>query len=260
MKIELINGEYHIVLNKDEKILLTPSEREEDKNKQEIAITTDGNKINMSGNDELFGTIDRGTLSNMEIIELCDIWGQYFLDAYSALIDTITLKDLSDDYIVELKVERKYTDNKATGKRITLGLRMKPELCDIFNEEYEGAILELDDVNDDIFRYIFAVVVDNYLNMSYGPTIINDYSFVIDSTISPVRANLKAVNEFGDNYKVIVTNLIVNHNLGIIPDNLFKYLEKNISDQVIKNYLLNKSIEKTKLLYEELNIKRNEKK
>ena len=245
MKFEKIDGVQYVVLEKNDKICVTtPDELE----KKQIEIKNRDNELEISGNSSIVSSI-RGegmlekvyiprVVSSNEIIEKCDKWIEMFKQVH----DTFKKMVLTEEYrkqnvVMDLCFANflSLSDSNVKGRSINLDLKQYGTILK------EGVTVSIDEMNEDIYAYLAASVLDYYLSQNYGNKEIDliDFNGILYSnekrergTTVPMIAMLSSLIESPDYYK-IVASIIGNHNVGESSEQIIDNLKNRISNQQI---------------------------
>ena len=248
MNIVKKDGVQCIVLEEGEKIYITTPNKV---NQSKIEIKGEGEKLDISGNSSIVNAI-RGegmlekvcispvVLSSEEIIKKCDLW----LDMFKQVHDAFKKLVLTDKYReqqvrMELYFSNffSYIDKDDKGKTIDLVLKRNDTILK------EGVTIAIDEVNGEVYSYLAASVLDYYVSQNLKGQQIDmmDYNSILYSnekhkqgTPVPMHANLRSLTE-SPKYRKIVTNILINHNLGESSEQLIANLRNGISNQQISD-------------------------
>ncbi len=247
MKFEKIDGVQYIVLEENDKISITIPDQLRQK---QIEIRSDDEGLEICGNSSIVSSI-RGegmlekvyippVVSSEEIIKKCDKW----LEMFRQVHDVFKKKVLTDRYrrqnvYMELSfpIFASFAEDNVKGRAIDLDLKQHGRSIS------EGVTISIDEANDDVYAYLFANVLDYYVSQNLrGQQIdlmdFNNilYSNVVNERCTPVPmfAGLSSLTESSE-YWNIVTNILINHNLGESSEQLIANLRKRISNQQISD-------------------------
>ena len=245
MKFEKIDGVQYIVLDKNEEVYVTKSEK---KNERQIKIKNNDDGLEISGNSSIVSSI-RGegmlekvyiqpVLSSDEIIEKCDKW----LDMFKQVHDIFKKLVLKDEYrkqhiVMELSFPTFFslTDSNVRGRCINLDLKQYATIIK------EGVTISIDESNEDVYSYLVANVLDYYVSQNLKDQKIDlmDFNSVLYSneknergTTVPMLALLGSLTESSEYYK-IVASILCNNNVGESSEQLIANLKNRISSQQI---------------------------
>lgn len=245
MRFEKIDGVQYIVLQKNDEICITTYDELEQK---QIEIKSNDEGLEISGNSSIVSSI-RGegmlekvyippVLSSEEIIEKCDKW----LDMFKQVHDAFKNLVLKDEYrkqhiIMELSFPTffSFTDSNVKGRSIDLNLKQYNTILK------EGVTISLDYVNEDIYAYLVANVLDYYVSQNLGDEQIDliDFNSVLYSnerynrgTTTSMLAELSSLTKSPE-YNKIVISILGNHNVGESSEQLIANLKNRINNQQI---------------------------
>ena len=191
----------------------------------------------------------------------CEEWFSQFMEIHNKLKEIALSDEGKEERLHASLCLYQLCDSetfKPTGKCMDLSL------CNGYsgNTLITVATLVLDDENDDVFKYLFAKVVDYYLAVNYANTKISlfgdeyatgtlysnekEKDIYGERMISPTNANLYTVLNNDHDYRKIFEKLVDFHNVGM-PSNFYIDKIRNDFPEVITicDDLLKDSIEKT---------------
>lgn len=263
MKFEKIDGEQFIILEDNDKVCLTTSGK---LGKNSITITENKDKINLFGDSALVNSI-RGkgmlekvyippVISSEDIISKCDKW----LEMFKQVHDVFRKLVLSEKYrkqniTMELSFTQFFfwTDSNIKGNSINLDLKQYGNIIQ------EGVTISVDEINTDIYAYLMANVLDDYISKNYNDTQIDyldiDWNHTLYSNTDtprgqtiPMLSTLSTLYDSVD-YSKIVTSLLGCHNLGVPVDQIISNLRNRITSQQLSERI-DKSIDYSSRQYE----------
>ena len=129
-------------------------------------------------------------------------------------------------------------DSNNKGKCITLDLERMGTVIQ------EGVDVSIRDVNDDVYAYLFASVLDYYVSQNFVNTKIDikDYNGMLYSNKKrerrlsvPMLANLCNFNNDPVYWKII-DSILCNHNVGKTSEQLINNLKNKIFNQQIDDF------------------------
>lgn len=193
----------------------------------------------------------------------CERWISEYLESHNTLKEIAKSPNgIFDKAQVILKLNTLYelgkpvTNGKSHISQLNISLYKNSTPCIV------GSILNLDNFNEEEFKYIFAWVFDYFVTDIYGADKINEIDFYStwilysneprttifgDRIVPSAVADLRAIQGFGDDYKEIVSQIIRNHNNFISSKLLLNELRNNITgDKNIVHDSLKSSIERSK--------------
>lgn len=261
MKIEKIDGEQFIVLEENDSISITTKDQ---LGKDSIRIIENKGNINISGDSSFINSIfGEGMLekvyippviSKEKIIAKCDEWLDMFREVYDMFSSLVS----SDKYrkqkvILNLSFPTFFSHN-GKGNSISLDLVQYGTVIQ------EGVDISVDQIDEDIYDYLMANVLDYVLSESYKDTPINyldvNWNHSLDLQISDLRrekptifmANLSNLLESTSRSR-IVTSILGNHNLGVGSKQVISNLKDRITSRQLSDVLIN-SIDYSSKQYE----------
>lgn len=263
MKFEKIDGEQFIILEDNDKVCLTTSGK---LGENSITITENKDKINLFGDSALVNSI-RGkgmlekvyippVISSEDIISKCDKW----LEMFKQVHDVFRKLVLSEKYrkqniTMELSFTQffSWTDSNIKGNSINLDLKKYGNIIQ------EGVTISVDEINTDIYAYLMANVLDDYISKNYNDTQIDyldiDWNHTLYSNTDTPRGQtipmLSILSTLYDSvdYSKIVTSLLGCHNLGVPVDQIISNLRNRITSQQLSERI-DKSIDYSSRQYE----------
>lgn len=263
MKFEKIDGEQFIILEDNDRICLTTAGK---LGENSITITENKDKINLSGDSALVNSIrENGMLekvyippviSSEDIISKCDKW----LEMFKQVHDVFRKLVLSEKYRKQnIRMELSFTqffswtDSNIKGKSINLDLKQYRNIIQ------EGVTISIDEINADIYAYLMANVLDDYISKNYNDTQIDyldiDWNHTLYSNADvprgqtvPMLSELSTLYDSVD-YSKIVTSLLGCHNLGVSVDQIISNLRNRITSQQLSERI-DKSIDYSGKQYE----------
>lgn len=263
MKIEVENGEKHIYLEEGDKVFVSTLGSNE---KTEIARAND--TLHFAIPESMISNIkqiDKGTISRNEIRRLCDEWLLAFIEMLSLFKDKASTKQ--ERRRVRLVLGR-YRNASLLEINYSNAIELYLESDDPNVPTIAGPYLKIDAENEEIFKYLFAEVMFNYIGYNYEKAPVDEDLFKRSRTLwskeqslnllpaeeYPIYADLFCIDMFGKEYVEILQKLIQIHNQNV-DSNLNKTgpvirpLEDAIKPQVIKNHCLQDSVIRTKNNY-----------
>ena len=255
MRIESVNGENRVYLDEGEKLLVSTLGLNEEK---VVRIENNYNRLDILSP---YDKVNEGIV-NPEIADMCVSWIRCFKDFIEEFKDVTEKEDMR----MVLRTGLLLQSNNTHGKFLKFFL--SPTL-DIFKGIVSGAELQIDDRNDDIFKYLFAWSVAYYIYYNYLGTEINELAFntskslwsgaaelgIASGSNRKAYADLSSVIEYGDEYKEIVDDLIKVHNKNYkkrewVYNEVLYPIGQKIKSQEVKGALLKDSVNRTKVNYE----------
>lgn len=263
MKFEKIDGEQFIILEDNDEVCLTTAGK---LGKNSITVTEKDDKIILSGDSALVSSI-RGegmlgkvyippVVSSDDIINKCDRWIEMFKqvhDVFRKLV--LSEKYRKQNIVMELSFSQffSWTDCNIKGNSINLDLKQRGQIIQ------EGVTISIDEINDDVYAYLMANVLDYYVSKNYSGTQIN-YSDIgwnhtlysnietPNGEIKPISASLSTLYD-SVYYSRIITSLLGSHNLDIPADQIISNLRNGISNQQLSDRI-GKSMDYSSRQYE----------
>lgn len=246
MKFNKINGVQYIVLEENDEICVTtPNELTQNG----IKIKSNDSGLEISASSSIVSSI-RGeglldkvyiqpVVSSEEIIEKCNKW----LDMFKQVHDTFKNLVLTDEYrkqdvvmYLSFPTFFGYDNDNTRGKAICLELRQHSNILN------EGVSIKLDSVNEDVYSYLVASVLDYYVSQNLegqqidlmdDKNILYSNAKKMDEKWVTVPMLAKLYPLIDSDYYWIVNNIISNHNLGESSEQLVENLRNRISNQQI---------------------------
>ena len=248
MKFNKINGVQYIVLEENDEICVTTPD---ELTQNGIKIKSNDSGLEISASSSIVSSI-RGegmldkvyippVVSSEEIIEKCNKW----LDMFKQVHDTFKKLVLTDEYrkqdvVMDLSFPAffGYDNDNTIGKTICLDLRQHSIILNV------GVSIDIDSVNEDVYSYLVASVLDYYVSQNLEGQQINlmDDNYILYSNAKkmdekwktvPMKANLCPLID--SDYYWIVNKIIGNHNLGESSEQLVANLRNKISNQQISD-------------------------
>lgn len=244
MKFEKQDGVQYIILEKNDKVCITTSDK---LNKTQVEIKEKDKRLEIYGNSSIVNSI-RGegmlekvyippVVSSKEIIEKCDKWFDMFKqvhDTFKKLV--LTEKYIKQDITMDLLFSTffSFSDSNIKGRSIYLNLKQYGRTI------IEGVTISIDEANEDVYAYLVARVLDYYVSQNLCDKTIELLNFngILYSNekkyglISPMIAQLSSLTESPQYYK-IVASILGNHNIGESSEQLINNLRNKISNQQI---------------------------
>ncbi len=243
MRVENISGEDYIILEENDKVKITTDDSPSTKY-LDIKCTSDG--LIIDGSSSLLSSI-RGEgmqekiyvlpfTSSKEILKKCDKW----LDMFKSVHDKLRELVLSEEYrkkniTMVLSFNKYFSYSEPQGKKIDLDLMQNG------SKIQEVMTISIDQNNESIFQYLFAMIIDYYIRINYANRSIHDYETEhilyskdkANDGEEPIIAHIENIyNDTG--YDYVVRSLIANHNARASSDQLINNLRKNIQDQQVR--------------------------
>ncbi len=186
--------------------------------------------------------------SKSDIISLCADWIVCFKAVHEYIESYI--KTNPDTYRGVFNVGESSAKNQDNTRSLSLSLETIGEDSATINE---GAVLELNIENEDLFKFLFAYVFNYYLDKNFkyinlNPNEIDIIPSLADVSIDTskfITANLKEIIGKDSEYKTLIESIIIKHNLGIYPAEELDSLFARFKDQVIVGDKLQKSLDRT---------------
>lgn len=246
MKFERIDGVQYIILEDKEKVCITTPYEYSEGDGQKIKIENGDNGLTISGDSSAISSI-RGdgmlekvyippVLTSEEIIDKCDKWLDMFKRVHDVFAESVKTQEYREQSILmELCFSNFFSlnDKNVNGKSIDLDLKQYGNIIK------EGVTLSIDDENEDVFKYIYASVLDYYISrnlegeeidlMNFNGSL---YSRIEDGPSSsvPMIASLSTLTQVPDYYRIFAT-IAGNHNIGETSDQLIANLRNRIKAQ-----------------------------
>ena len=246
MKFERIDGVQYIILEDKEKVCVTTNYEYSEGDGQKIKIENGDNGLTISGDSSVISSI-RGdgilekvyippVLTSEEIIDKCDKWLDMFKRVHDVFAESVKTQEYREQSILmELCFSNFFSlnDKNVNGKSIDLDLKQYGNIIK------EGVTLSIDDENEDVFKYIYASVLDYYISrnlegeeidlMNFNGSL---YSRIEDGPSSsvPMIASLSTLTQVSDYYRIFAT-IAGNHNIGETSDQLIANLRNRIKAQ-----------------------------
>lgn len=249
MKFENINGIQHIILEKNDKISITTEGSHGD---MTVNIECQNYGLNITGSSSLINTIKgegmlekvfiQPTLSAGEIIDKCDQWIEMFKkvhDKFRELVLTDRYRKQNITMDLSFCEFFSFSDKNVKGRKIDIDLRQYGTIIQ------EGVTISIDEVNEEVYKYLLANVLHHYLSVNYAGTTINnialDWNHILysnnnwpkDST-APIICSLGGLYESKE-YENIITSIITSHNLNQSPEQIIDNLRQSIYNQQLSD-------------------------
>lgn len=245
MKFENINGVQHIILEENDKISITTEDSHGD---MTVDVECQNQGLNITGSSSLINTIKgegmlekvfiQPTLSAEEIIEKCDQWLEMFKKVHDKFRELVlTDRYRKQNIIMDLSFCTffSFSDKNIKGRTIDIDLRQYDNIIQ------EGVTISIDEVNEEVYKYLLANVLVHYLSVNYAGTTINnldlDWNHILYSNNNgskgstvPMICELSNLYESRE-YERIVTSIISSHNLNQSSEQIIDNLRQAIYNQ-----------------------------
>ena len=249
MRIQKKNDKKYIILDENESVSLIATGKRQ---------TTAASVNNYEGRIEVVPdpkSLD--VIKNESVIEKCDRWFETFTKVHDmfrdlALTDRCKKRDINMQVGVSSYV---YVNAKGTGKCIDIDLKRRGDMIQ------EGPFLEIPTENEDVFKYMFARVLEYYLTKNYGDTEIvlpDIWSYRLTSgdqveyeEVFPAEFNMSILRELPE-YRELIKKIIYKYNLGLPLKPLIEELRSKI-EAPLSTENIDKSIDYSERKLDELN-------
>jgi hypothetical protein len=265
MKFEIIDGEKYIYLDEGEKIFVSTTGQNEN---TKVEIQRKNGVLDIVAPRTMVNNIEKvddKVESSEDIYKSCLDWLQAFIEIH----DKFRKKAVLEKKRMVLRTHNYRNLKDASGSYCkTIELTLEP--IDTHDQKVEGAYLRIDDQNEDIYKFLFAWVVDHYIAYNYKGCRVDDIfrrsktlwstelsSGLVQRRYLPTYADLFDVTTAKKEYNDIVDALIELHNSDVFSQSyrsgpVIDPLRNGIKSQVIKDDLLNESIKRTMRNHREL--------
>lgn len=266
MKLENVDGVQYIILEENDKIKITTENSHEDR---ALNVECQNNGLNISGSSSLINSINgdgmlekvyiQPTLSADEIIDKCDQWIEMFKKVHDKFRELV-LTDRYRKHNITMDLSF-YTFSSHSQSKIVKGRNIDINLMQYNTIIQEGVVVSIDEVNEDIYKYLLANVLDYYLSINYEGILINNMDINWDQTLYsstekqenstiPMICGLSCLYESRE-YERIVTSIITNHNLNQSSKQIIDNLRQAIYNQQV-SARFNNSINYSSKQYEHI--------
>ena len=242
MKFEKINGKNYVLMEPEEELHVAYFKP----GKKELVVKSVAGGLDLVINEELLNSFKKtdvpaNYVNKDNILIFCEEWFDLYRKTYDrfkryAIGDNNSPKDR-----MKIDLSTWYTYDGRDCKCLYLNLGN-----DTMGDKVRGAKLVIENNNFDVFKYLFALVFDHYINENFKDTYINEkaISYTLGSTYSngyssAAEALFISIRDV-DDLEEILSELINNHNngRGISTEELIYRLRTSIKHQEIDMNLL----------------------
>jgi hypothetical protein len=249
MRIQKKNDKKYIILDENESVSLIAKGKRQ---------TNGMNVTNIDGRmDVKADPKSLDVIKNESVIEKCDRWFETFTKVHDMFRD-LALTDRCKKRNINMQVgvsSYAYLNAKGTGKCIDIDLKRRGDMIQ------EGPFLEIPTENEDVFKYMFARVLEYYLTKNYGDTEIvlpDIWSYRLTSgdqveyeEVFPAEFNMSILRELPD-YRELIKKIVYKYNLGLPIKPLIEELRNKI-EAPLSTENIDKSLDYSERKLDELN-------
>jgi hypothetical protein len=249
MRIQKKNDKKYIILDENESVSLIAKGKRQ---------TNGMNVTNIDGRmDVKADPKSLDVIKNESVIEKCDRWFETFTKVHDMFRD-LALTDRCKKRNINMQVgvsSYAYLNAKGTGKCIDIDLKRHGDMIQ------EGPFLEIPTENEDVFKYMFARVLEYYLTKNYGDTEIvlpDIWSYRLTSgdqveyeEVFPAEFNMSILRELPD-YRELIKKIVYKYNLGLPIKPLIEELRNKI-EAPLSTENIDKSLDYSERKLDELN-------